>query len=104
MYPRIGSSAFATGSLRDGLNIGRCFEDGLLTTNGVSHGIELACGALTSPGDSVWMESPSYFLAHKIFLDHGLRVEGVPIDAQGLDTEALARSYTSRIPTELTCL
>ena len=74
---------------------GRCFEDGLLTTNGVSHGIELACGALTSPGDSVWMETPSYFLAHQIFVDHGLKVQGVPSDAHGLDTDALARMLST---------
>jgi len=74
---------------------GRCFEDGLLTTNGVSHGIELACGALTSPGDSVWMETPSYFLAHQIFVDHGLNVQGVPSDAHGLDTDALARMLST---------
>ena len=72
-----------------------CYEDGLLTTNGVSHGIELACGALTKPGDSVWMEAPSYFLAYQIFVDHGLRVHGVPTDAHGLDTDALARMLSS---------
>ena len=66
------------------------FDDGLLTTNGVSHGLELCCAALTQPGDTVWLETPSYFLAHQIFLDHGLHVRGVPIDADGLDVDALA--------------
>ena len=36
-----------------------CFEDGLCTTNGVSHGIDLVCSALARPGDSVSMEAPS---------------------------------------------
>ena len=66
------------------------FEDTLCTTNGVSHGIELAVGALTKPGDSVWMEAPSYFLAHQIFVDHHLCVRAMPTDKHGLDTDALA--------------
>ncbi|CAE8601644.1 unnamed protein product [Polarella glacialis] len=71
------------------------FADGLLTTNGVSHGLELISSALTQPGDVVIMEEPSYFLAHKIFLDHGLRVFGAAIDEHGLDTDALAARFAS---------
>ena len=67
------------------------FDDWLLTTNGVSHGLELAVGCLTKPGDACWMESPSYFLAYQIFADHHLKVVGAPSDAHGLDVEALAR-------------
>ena len=67
------------------------FDDWLLTTNGVSHGLELAVGCLTKPGDVCWMESPSYFLAYQIFADHHLKVVGAPSDAHGLDVEALAR-------------
>ena len=66
------------------------FEDGLFTTNGVSHGLELCCATFTKPGDVVWIETPSYFLAHQVFLDHHLEVKGMPIDAQGLDTDRLA--------------
>ncbi|CAE8600782.1 unnamed protein product [Polarella glacialis] len=45
--------------------------------------------------DVVIMEEPSYFLAHKIFLDHGLRVLGAAIDEHGLDTDALAARFAS---------
>ena len=45
------------------------FDDWLLTTTGVSHGLELAVSQLTKPGDVCWMESPSYFLAYQIFAD-----------------------------------
>jgi len=72
-----------------------CLQDNLLTTNGVSHGIDIACGALTMPGDGVWVESATYFLAHQVFLDHGLRVTAVPMDEHGLDTDALARCLAS---------
>ena len=72
------------------------FADGLLTTNGVSHGIDLACNALTSPGDTVLIEQPSYFLARQIFIDHHLSVVGVPRDVSGhIDTEALEARLVS---------
>ena len=67
------------------------FEDWLLTTTGVSHGLELAVSSLTKPGDVCWMESPSYFLAHQIFVDHHLSIRGVPSDEHGLDVDSLAR-------------
>ena len=69
----------------------RCFESSLMTTNGVSHALDMVVSALTEPGDVVLMEEPSYFLAHQIFLDHGTRVLGVVADAGGLDTDALAQ-------------
>ena len=47
--------------------------------------------SLTKPGDVCWMESPSYFLAHQIFVDHHLSIRGVPSDEHGLDVDALAR-------------
>jgi DNA-binding transcriptional MocR family regulator len=72
-----------------------CFADNLFTTNGVSHGIELACAALTAPGDAVWVEGATYFLAHQIFVDHRLKVTALPTDAHGLDTDALASFLAS---------
>ncbi|EOD42132.1 putative aminotransferase [Emiliania huxleyi CCMP1516] len=61
----------------------------LMTTGGVSHGLDLATAALSRPGDTVLCESPTYFLVHQIFADHGLRIESLPTDADGLDTCAL---------------
>jgi len=66
-----------------------CFAEGLFTTNGVSHGLDIACGALCKPGDTVLMEEPSYFLVKQIFDDHHLKVVGVPSDKHGINTEAL---------------
>ena len=70
----------------------------LVITNGVSHGLDLACGALTSPGDVVVMEIPTYFLAAAVFRDHGLEVIGVPgtdgefeDDGGAFDVDALER-------------
>lgn len=51
----------------------------LFITGGVSHGLELLCSTLTSPGEEVWVERPTYFLAPKIFESHGLVVKSLPM-------------------------
>ena len=72
-----------------------CLADTLFTTNGVSHGVDLACATLSNPGDVLLMEEPSYFLVQKIFADHHLQVAGAVCDAHGLDTDALERRLTT---------
>ncbi|KAL3915329.1 MAG: hypothetical protein SGPRY_007270 [Prymnesium sp.] len=73
----------------------RVSEQSLMTTNGVSHALDLCVGALSSPGDLAIVEEPTYFLVRSIFLDHGLEVCGVPGDDQGLDTAELGRRLAS---------
>ena len=70
----------------------RVRRDGLFTTNGASHGLELCAAALTAPGDEVVMEAPTYFLAAQVFRDHGLSIRAAPVDAGGLDVDALERA------------
>jgi DNA-binding transcriptional MocR family regulator len=48
-------------------------------THGVSHSIELICSALTTSGDVVFVERPTYFLVADIFRSHGLEVRGLPM-------------------------
>jgi len=64
-------------------------SDSFLITNGISQALDLICTRFTQPGDTVVVEEPTYFLALRIFADHGLRVLGVPVDADGLMTDAL---------------
>jgi 2-aminoadipate transaminase len=61
----------------------------LFISNGNSQAIDLCCAALTTPGDVVFVEEPTYFLALRIFADHGLRVVGIPVDDDGLRIDAL---------------
>ena len=61
----------------------------LFVTQGVSQALELLCASLTQPGEVVFVEEPTYFLALHIFRDHGLQVVPVPTDAEGMDTDAL---------------
>lgn len=64
--------------------------DSLFVTNGVSQALDLICTLWTQPGDTVLVEEPSYFLALRIFADHGLRVVSAPMDDHGLDLNAVA--------------
>ena len=62
----------------------------LFLTAGASAAIDLAATLYATAGDTVIVEEPTYYLIEQIFVDHGLNVVGVPTDANGLDTDALA--------------
>lgn len=70
--------------------------DSLMVTAGVSQALDLVCTTFTKPGDTVFVEEPSYFLAFKIFQDHGLNIVGIPTDDDGLDL-AYLRSKLSEV-------
>ncbi len=61
----------------------------LFVTGGNSQALDLISTVFATPGDTVFVEEPSYFLAFKIFRDHGLHVVGIPIDDDGLCVDAL---------------
>ncbi|MEJ2382963.1 MAG: PLP-dependent aminotransferase family protein [Xanthomonadales bacterium] len=58
--------------------------DELFVTGGNSQALDFVCAQFTRPGDTVFIEEPTYFLAHRIFDDHGLNVVGIPMDADGM--------------------
>ena len=72
--------------------------DQLLITSGVSQALDLICTRLTRPGDTVFVEEPTYFLALLIFRDHQLNVIGIPMDAEGLIVEALEDNLRKHRP------
>ncbi len=61
----------------------------LFVSNGVSSALDMLAGLLTRPGDTIIVETPTYFIAPSIFADRGLQVISAPMDAEGLNTEAL---------------
>ena len=61
----------------------------LFLTAGASLALHLVCSLFTRPGDRVLVADPTYHLALAQFHDHGLRVEGVASDADGLVPDAL---------------
>ena len=63
--------------------------DTLFVTNGISNALDLLCAFFTHPGDTIFVEEPSYFLALRIFADHDLRIVPIQTDEDGLVIEAL---------------
>ena len=67
----------------------------LLVTAGASHALDLVCGLLAEPGDVCLVPTPTYHLALGIIRDHGLAIEPVACDADGVlvdsVTEVVAR-------------
>lgn len=57
--------------------------DDVIITGGSSGGLDLLLTVLAVPGDVVFVEQPTYFLALRMFADHGLRIVGLEGDAEG---------------------
>jgi 2-aminoadipate transaminase len=70
----------------------------LFVTNGASQGLSMVCSRFTRPGDTIFVEDPTYFLALRIFADHGLRVVGVPMDTEGMQLDALEEALARHRP------
>jgi 2-aminoadipate transaminase len=75
--------------------------DSVLVTAGASQALDLICTRLTKPGDTIFVEEPTYFLALLIFRDHGLNVVGIPVDEHGLRIDALEDALAKHRPVML---
>jgi DNA-binding transcriptional MocR family regulator len=72
--------------------------DHLFITAGISQALDQICALHTQPGDTVFVEEPSYFLALRIFADYGLKVISTPIDEDGLVIDALEEKLVKHKP------
>jgi DNA-binding transcriptional MocR family regulator len=72
--------------------------ESLFVTAGISSALDLTCTLFTRPGDTIFVEEPSYFFALRIFADHGLRVVSIRTDEAGLDLTDLARALQESRP------
>ncbi len=70
----------------------------LMVTNGNSQALDFICTVFTKPGDTVFVEEPSSFLAFKILADHGLNIVGIPIDEDGLIIEEVEKALEDHKP------
>lgn len=64
------------------------FED-VFISGGVSQALDLCCTMLARPGDTIFVEDPTFFLAFDIFKNRGLNIISIPTDQDGLQIEAL---------------
>ena len=70
----------------------------LFVTGGNSQALDMVSAVFANPGDTVFVEEPSYFLAFQIFRNHGLNIVGIPVDDDGLSVEALEQELKSHKP------
>jgi DNA-binding transcriptional MocR family regulator len=75
----------------------RCGPDNVLITQGAQQGLDLMAKMFIDPGDLIVTESPTFLGALIAFDPYQPRYLGVPMDAEGMDTGALAAALeTSR--------
>jgi len=70
----------------------------LLATAGASSALDLLCTLYTRPGDVVFVEEPTYFLALRVFRDHNLKMVSIAMDESGLDPGALQAALKEHQP------
>jgi 2-aminoadipate transaminase len=72
--------------------------DSLFITSGASSALDLLCTLYTKPGDVIFVEQPTYFLALRIFEDHSLQVVSIPMDADGMRIDLLEQRLVEHTP------
>lgn len=77
--------------------------DDVVICNGVQHGLTVALGAFSAPGDLVVTESLNYPGIRLLKKVHGLQIQGAPIDELGLVPDALEDICRERTPRFLLC-
>src|SRR5688572_10946605 len=65
-----------------------CTADQVVIVSGSQQGLDLVARVVTDPGDAAWIEDPGYQGALGAFAAAGLKVTGVPVDADGLSVAA----------------
>ncbi|WP_379138223.1 PLP-dependent aminotransferase family protein [Paenibacillus sp. sgz500958] len=70
----------------------------LMITSGSQQGIDLVARTFVGPGDTVYMESPSYTGAIDVFAGRGAEMIGVPTDEEGMRVDVLTRLCDQRPP------
>ena len=66
-------------------------DDVVIITSGGTQVMDITTRVLTSEGDTVICEEPSFIGSLNCFRSHGCRLAGVPIDADGMNMQALER-------------
>lgn len=92
-YFRAALADFLSSSFKSNVN-----PDALFVTQGASSALDLLCTLFTRPGDVIFVEEPTYFLALRIFADHGLRVISFPMDEEGLRIDLLEETLGKHKP------
>ncbi|AOY99366.1 DNA-binding protein [Cupriavidus sp. USMAHM13] len=76
----------------------RCEAAQVFVTAGTQSGLDLCARLLADAGDTAWVEDPGYPGAHAAFRSASLRLESIPVDADGLAPPA---GHWQRVPPRL---
>lgn len=71
--------------------------DDVLIVSGTQEAFALSAQVLLDPGEHVAIEDPHYRAASRIFQAHGLHVDGVTVDEEGLVCDALPQQPVARM-------
>ncbi|MBV2132477.1 PLP-dependent aminotransferase family protein [Pseudomonas sp. MAP12] len=74
-----------------------CDPAQIVITCGAQQGISLCAQLLVGPGERVAIEDPGYRAAGAAFAMAGARLQGIAVDAEGLDVAALERAADCRL-------
>lgn len=85
--PLEGSESLRTWFARE---VGGVDASNVLVTSGGQAALSVAIRALTRPGESIVLESPTYTGAIAIARSYGLDVAPIPVDGRGMRTDLLA--------------
>ncbi|MBT2288099.1 PLP-dependent aminotransferase family protein [Paenibacillus albidus] len=70
----------------------------LMITSGTQQGIDLVARTFVGPGDTVYLEAPSYTGAIDVFAGRGAEMIFVPMDEEGMKVDVLTRLCDERPP------
>ncbi|MEW8957148.1 PLP-dependent aminotransferase family protein [Clostridium sp.] len=70
----------------------------VLITNGFTEGFDILLSTLTTEGEVIACEDPTHNTALKIMKAHGLKIEGIPMNFDGIDEEALEKTLKEKSP------
>jgi 2-aminoadipate transaminase len=73
-------------------------NDDILITSGCQQALDLICRVLARPADGVAVEDPVYPGLRSAFQQDGVRLSGIPVDSNGLDTGRLERILKTERP------
>jgi len=91
-YPALRATTKAR--LKKEFNIGRDFDDLIITTGG-QQGLSLTPNVLCNPGDTVIVESPSFVSGINAMRIHGANVVGIEMDDEGIILEDLEKAIAT---------
>jgi GntR family transcriptional regulator/MocR family aminotransferase len=100
LYQKFGSYGLPVGTDYYRTEIARYLQEtravraspaNILSIRGMVMGLNLVCNGLIEKGDVVAAGVPGWNRAERNFIHAGAKLEGIPVDAYGLDTDALKK-------------